>query len=362
LELELFVYYLGYWLRGGGITNKKIAIIGFVLMFVLVLPVNAQPILPNPPDLSSTPLKSGDWITYKIKFNFAGVTIQQALSNILNQTVPTSDVFQQYMNETLRKIQLIELKLTIMEKTNQTMRLNIYYYFNETINGNIDSKVSLVYPPLEDISLLFPFVRIPNDSADSIMQYINPYIDYLLGTVESSAPGLNISNWFSIKAFETTSFYCGRYRTVNKLSLDIPDCIQIAKDLATYLNNTDAWDSLPSTIRNLKFSIATYTDWDKEFGIYLGSSISVRLMGLEWFSYSALTIYASETNLWEESIIESLGFKALNFLTSYPSNLMTYAIAGIIFGDPESLKMFFIYILVLVIAIGFIGWFIKKVF
>jgi hypothetical protein len=353
------------------VNNIKLMNLPLILMSLMLLAVstpitNAQ-LIPNPPDLTNTPLKEGDWVIYKIDVGFSGYNLTDLVRTFTNQTLGNETILQLQMiesriQEVIRVIEAINFNLTVTQRTNETITGRLHYYYNATINDDRQTTLTL----LPEWSYLgyqsaFPFLRPPNDSANTILNYITPLVNTWVTTIEQRYPGLNVSDWFSINVAELSAFYAGTYRTVNEIKVTIPNIVQHMKEIFDYFNATEAWNRIPAPIRTMNFDIEIYTHWDKEYGIFLGKKWSVRMSGLSWFAYRAVNVYASATNLWSPNMIDSFANGLTLMITGYGENLVTSFVEGFIFGDPNAQMTFYYYIIGTVVAIIVIIYIVKKI-
>jgi hypothetical protein len=304
-------------------------------------------LVPSPPDLTSTPLKQGDFITYKAHLSFEGLNIAEILNTYTNNSIPpeTIALINQYINTTMEIINKIEVKITVQERTNTSIIFNIFFYYNDTIKYSADTKaISLSNSTWEDT--IFPFVRPPNESHEAILSYVNPLVNEFVQNLKTSFPTLNVESWFSIKTSELSKYYAGKYRTVNRLEILIPNIKQHISEIMTYQNIALSSDIQTFYASLPEVSIELYIDWDKEFGVYLGQKLSVRLSTLSWFAYRALEVYASSTNLWQWDTVSQVRNYFESTVTGYGESLLTFAVEGFVFGSSESLMMFIVYLIV----------------
>ena len=343
-----------------------------MLMMMLVASCGAQfpeiePEIPNPPDLRNTPLKVGDFWTYKIEFAFAGLNITEIAMTLTNQTLSPEDIltlkmFEETIYNITNILTKIEPKATVTERTSDSITMNFYFYYNETIKLN-ETKTFTLLPQWETsviATTCFPFIRPPNDSHENIMAYINPYIENLKALLNQTFPGLDISKYYHIGTAETKDFYGGAYRTVNELHFTIPHVISSVKEILTYLNKTEIFERLPEDIKKMELDLDMYVHWDKETGVLAGYKLSTRLTSVSWFAYRVMTIKLSSTNLWAPNIMETFTYSIKNLVTGYFENIITYYINGFIFGDTSAQSMFAIYIIGTIVALGVIAYIIRR--
>jgi hypothetical protein len=337
---------------------KKVLLLLSCILLNISL-VSAQWQVPSPPDLTNTPLKVGDYITYKARLGFQGATLSQIVQYITNNSIPVENVteLESMVNTTAEILEKVELKVSVAERTNDSITLNAYLYYNASINFNENITKSLSTTEWEET--IYPFIRPPNDSADSIMTYINPLLSYFIN-LTSQMFGIDTSSWIQVKAFRTSAFYAGRYRDVNRLSITIP---HIKSDIDTVITKMNI--SMPTDIRDLysripEMDIDYYIDWDDQYGVLVGSKLSVRFSTMSWIAYRTVETYASATNLWNTSMTD-VTMNTLNSLVfGYSENLVTYMVKGFVFGDTSSIVMAVVYVLVPLIVLGGIVGLLKR--
>ncbi|RLG13754.1 hypothetical protein DRN69_05075 [Candidatus Pacearchaeota archaeon] len=350
-----------------------------VLLFILLSlicistlsTVNAQweQLVPSPPDMTSTPLKEGDFMVYKFDVAFEGLNFSEILNYYMNNTInpETLSAIDMYVAESVKIIESIEYKITVDRRSNNSITFHISWYYNETIRGDyythaIPLNSSSWRDASNQIQTIFPYVRPPNDKHDSILAYIKPLIDNFTQTVKLYYPNLDVSNWFTVTTSELSDFYCGQYRTVNRLYIVFPNIKSRISELITYFNVTLNAEQQQLFERLPECTIEYYIDWDKEFGVFLGQKLSIRLSTISWFSYKALKLYAVRTNLWEPNLVHAVTYTVSSFFTSYSENLVTYAVEGFVFGNESSVLMFIVYLIIPIIIISVVTILIKKRF
>jgi hypothetical protein len=336
---------------------RKILLLLSCLLLNISL-VSAQWQVPSPQDLTSTPLKVGNYITYKARLGFQGATLSQIAQYMTNSSIPINVAeVETIVNTTAEILEKVELKVSVVERTNDSITLNAYLYYNSSINFNKNITKSLSTTQWEET--IYPFIRPPNDSADSIMTYINPPLNYFVN-LTSQMFGIDTRSWIQIKAFRTSAFYAGKYRDVNRLSVTIP---HIKGDIDAVITKMNI--SMPTDIRDLysripEMDIDYYIDWDVQYGVFVGSKLSVRFSTMSWIAYRTIETYASATNLWNASSTD-VTINTLNSLMfGYSENLVTYMVKGFVFGDTNSIIMSIAYILVPLLVIGGIIVLLKK--
>jgi hypothetical protein len=328
---------------------KKIFPILAILLLANIVTVNAQwqMLVPPPPDLTSTPLKQGDFITYKARLSFEGLNIAEILNTYTNNSIPpeTIALINQYINTSMEIINKIELKITVQQRTNTSIILNIFFYYNDTLNYNMNTPaISLTNATWSNT--IYPYVRPPNEQHTAIMAYVTPLVSELVQTLKTMFPTLNVESWFIVKTSEVSKYYAGDYRTVNRLEMSVPNIKQHVSEIISYQNITltSEQQALFATIPEM--NVELYVDWDKEFGIYLGQKLSVRFSTASWFAYRALEVYASNTNLWTWNTASQITNTFTSAVTGYGEDILTFAIEGAVFGNTESLMMFAVYLVV----------------
>jgi len=334
-----------------------------ILLLANIVTVNAQwqTLVPSPPDLTQTPLKQGDFITYKARLSFEGLNIAEILNQYANNSIPpeTIALINQYINTTMEIINKVEVKISVQQRTNTSIILNIFFYYNDTINCNQNTPaISLSNATWS--STASPYVRPPNEQHLAIMTYVTPLVDEFVQTLKTMFPELAVENWFIARTSELSMYYAGRYRTVNRLELSVPNIKQHVSEIIAYQNislTTEQQDLFATTP---EMDLELYVDWDKEFGIYLGQKLSVRFSTLSWFAYRTLEVYASSTNMWQWSTVDQVSNTAVSFVTGYGEDIITFAIEGLVFGNSESIVMLAIYILIPAVVIASIIIFISK--
>jgi hypothetical protein len=301
--------------------------------------------LPLPPLLTNTPLKTGDYITYKMRLGFQGATLRQIVQYITNNSIPVENItgLERMVNTTAEILEKIELKITVVDKTNDTITLNAYLYYNASINFNKNITTSL--------SSIYPYVRPPNESPESIMTYINRPLNAFIN-MTSQMFKVDTSSWVQVKTSRVSVFYAGMYRDVNRLSICIP---HLKSDINTIILRMNI--TMPSDVKSMydripEIEIDYYIDWDVQYGVFVGSKLSVRFSTLSWIAYRTFEIYASSTNLWDSSFTDVIMNAVSSFIFGYSESLTTYIVKGFVFGDYVSTVMAIAYILIPLLVIG----------
>ena len=327
---------------------KKQMLLAIFLASLLIPAVNAwSELVPLPPNLTTTPLKEGDYITYKANVGFEGLNIAEIINQYAQDMFDPWEIQQidEVINKTIEVIEKIEVKITVMAKTNASMQLNVYCFYNETINLDYNTQ----FRPLDSTNwdtTWFPFIRPPNQNHADIKQYTTPLVQNVTDTLKQQFPTLDPSTWFSVTTSEGSRYYAGQYRTINSLSIIVPRIKQHITQIIQVTNTTltpeqqQLYDMLPD------LDIDFYMNWDKETGVYLGSKFSAKFSSASWFSYRAVEIYAYKTNMWQHDTAQQIQSEVSNFFSGYGESIMTFAVEGLLFGDTESLLMLLIYIAV----------------
>jgi len=311
---------------------KKLLLVGIVFAILLVQTANCQ----------TTSLKSGDWITYKAKFRFEGTTLTDVINSSIGIPIPEST--QLTMQQIMDAIEQTSLKITIIENntvennTDANMpnayTINFYLYYNETLNFNTTQIVSLVFPYLANYQTVID--NIPVITIPEIQLSVVPMV---------TIPEIQVS------VVNATHFYAGMNRAVTELRLH-------AENLQKLLGNNTNIPNTNIPIPNV--AVDAYADWDKEYEIFLGAGVSFKFSSVSWVSYNALEIFVDQTNLWSQSYADiAVNFIYANIL-SYPSNMVSYAIDGIEFGNMTSLMYCVAYIAVGVVGIILMIYLIKR--
>ena len=328
---------------------KKIFPVLAILLLANIVTVNAQwqTLVPPPPDLTGTPLKQGDFITYKARLSFEGLNIAEILNTYTNNSIPpeTIALINQYINISMEIINKIELKITVQQRTNTSIILNIFFYYNDTLNYNMNTPaISLTNATWSNT--IYPYVRPSNEQHTAILTYVTPLVSELVQTLKTMFSTLNVESWFIVKTSEVSKYYAGDYRTVNRLEMSVPNIKQHVSEIISYQNITltPEQQALFTTIPEM--NVELYVDWDKEFGIYLGQKLSVRFSTASWFAYRALEVYASNTNLWTWNTVSQITSTFTSAVAGYGEDILTFAIEGAVFGNAESLMMFAVYLVV----------------
>ena len=338
----------------------KLVSLLLIALMMLYFPV-AQCVseLPLPPSLTNTPLKTGDYITYKMRLGFQGATLRQIVQYITNNSVPVENIteLERMVNTTAEILEKTELKISVVSRTNNSITLNIYFYYNSSINFNKNVERSLSTNEWEDT--IYPYIRPPNDSPESIMTYINPPLNAFIN-ITSQVFGIDTSSWIQVRTSRVSVFYAGRYRDVNRLSIYIP---HLKSDINTIISRMNI--TMPSDVKSMydripEIDIDYYIDWDGQYGVFVGSKLSVRFSTLSWIAYRTFEIYASSTNLWDSSFSDVTMNAVSSFIFGYGESLTTYIVKGFVFGDTGSIVMAAVYILVPLIVIGGIVGLLKK--
>ena len=356
--------------------KSKMGLLPLAMLMMLVTSCSAQfstPVpeeiqVPNPPDLRNTPLKVGDFWTYRIEFTFAGLNITEIAMTLTNQTLTPEEILTLKMYErTVLNItsvlSKIEPKITILSRTADSITMNVYFYYNETIKGN-ETRTFTLLPQWEvnETFTCFPFIRPPNDSHENILTYINPHIEKFKELLNQTFPGLDISKYYYIGTTETTGFYGGAYRKVNELRFTIPHVISSAKEILAYLNKTEIFEKIPENMKKMELDLDMYVHWDKETGVLAGYKFSARLTSISWFAYRVMTITLSSTNLWAPNIMETFTYSVKSLVTGCFENIITYYINGFILGDTSAQSMFVVCIIGTIAALGVITYIIRRLF
>jgi len=340
----------------------------FVLLSLICIStlstVNAQweELVPPPPDMTSTPLKEGDFMVYKFDVAFEGANLSDILNYYMNNTIDpeTLNTIDMYVADIIEVIESIEYKVTVDRRDNNSIIFHVSWYYNETIQGDyythaIPLNSNSWRDASNQIQTVFPYVRPPNDRHDSILAYIEPFIDNFTETLKLYYPTLDVNSWFTVTTSEASDFYCGQYRTINRLYIIIPNIKSRILELITYFNLTLDAEQQRLIEKLPECTIEYYIDWDKEFGVFLGQKLSIRLSTISWFSYRALKFYAVRTNLWQPNLGDTVAYTVSSFFTSYGENLVTYAIEGFIFSNENSALMFIVYLMIPIVVISVIA-------
>jgi len=335
-------------------SKKTLVLLSILFLSFAVSSVNAYwtDLIPPPPSLVNTPIQNGDWITYKADVGMEGLTLSEIYQQFSNESVPPEIyLFEAQLNDTIDIIEQIELKITVMHRTNTSIILNIFFYYNDTMNSNYDvPAISLSGGDWSNT--IFPYLRPANDSHTSILSYIAPVVNNFTQTFESTYPGLDVSSWFSITTTELVKYYAGAKRVVNELKITVPHIKQNLQEAINYFNVTltpqqqSLWNSLPEL--DLEF----YTHWDKEYGIFLGQKFSARFSTSSWFAYRAFQVYASATSLWEPNLLDTGENLIGSFFLGYGEQLGTYFVEATLFQSTESLFWLIVYIAVPVVIVS----------
>jgi hypothetical protein len=155
-----------------------------------------------------------------------------------------------------------------------------------------------------------------------------------------------------VRTSRVSVFYAGRYRDVNRLSIYIP---HLKSDINTIISRMNL--TMPENVRSMydkipEIDINYYIDWDVQYGVFVGSKLSVRFSTLSWVAYRTFEVYASSTNLWDSSFSDVTMNTLSSFVFGYGESLTTYIVKGFVFGDYGSIVMAIIYILVPLIIVG----------
>jgi hypothetical protein len=329
-----------------------------------------QPYPANPPELINTPLKANDYWTYRCEVNIEGLSFSQLVKQFINSsTVGMNETeFDRYLytiesaiNKTVEQFRNMFLNVTVLDRTVNATTLMFHIYFNETMQRTITEEFEL--NSTEWGESLFPFILPANYSANILKtNYIDPVLNMYIQKISSSYPELNIQYWFTVDATEKSVFYAGACRNVIEVSFTFNDVITHIKEIFDYFNQSETFNQIPETIRNLDFDINFYSHWDKTTGIFLASKLSVRLSTLSWFAYRAVQVYVSETNLWGTDNFAVVTNALSSFFLGYYENIMTYAISGFVFGDTTAQMMFIGYLFIGILVASLITYILKRIF